>query len=244
METEQKQIKYYNRDNKCYINATYPEECLEILRKERLDDWRIEYQSLEYGHNWCKHVHPLIMVLRCEHPILYSELNTMLDQLDGPYSRFEDEWRRNRDERIAREMKDREEQKKLMQKQQEIQKQKQEELQRKRKEQMGSRYDQYHQIKLDIFRLSNEIQEISSQISICEERINEKRPKLIDEEKKKESKNKTYNKKKHDDAIAFIEKYNQKLKELNDILTPNNEVLIQLKENYEQLKKEHDDIIL
>jgi chromosome segregation ATPase len=237
-------IKYYSREYKCYVTVSYPEECLKILREERLDDWRIEYQSLEYGNNWCKHRHPLIMVLMYDFSELYKELNTMLDKLDGPYSRFRDEWKRKRDERLAREAIEREEHKKLMQARQEIQKQKTEELLRKRKEQMGSRYDQYFKIKLDIFRLSNEITEVSSQISIYEERINEKRPKLIEEEKKKENNNKTYNKKKHDDAIVFIAKYNEKIQELTKILTPKNKLLIQLNEEHEQLKKEHDDITL
>jgi hypothetical protein len=242
MDQELKEITYYNKYEKRNITISYPDECLEILRKERRDDWRIEYEFLENGLGWCKHIHPFIMELIHVYPELYKKLNIMLDQLEGPYSKFKEDWSRNREERLKQEAIEQEKYNKLMQEYQEKQKQKQEELIRKRKEQMGSRYNQYYQIKLDIFKLSNEMQEISSQICVCEERITEKRPKLEEEEKKKKNNNKTYNKKKHEDAIAFIEKYNQKLNNLIDTLTSKNQILIQLKNKYEELKKEHDEI--
>jgi hypothetical protein len=244
MDQELKEITYYNKYEKRNITISYPDECLEILRIERRDDWCIEYEFLENGLGWCKHIHPFIIELIDVHPELYKELNTMLDKLDGPYSRFKENWIHEREECLKQEAIEQEEHKKLMQARQEIQKQKQEELIRKRKEQMGSRYDQYYQFKLDILTLSTEIQEISLQISIYEERINKKRPKLEEEEKKKNNSNKIYNKTKHEDAIAFIAIYNEKLNNLIDTLTPKNELLIHLKNKYEELKKEHDEITI
>jgi hypothetical protein len=223
------------------VIARYPEDCIEMLRKERKTDWNYELRNIQNEPQWARHYPPLYMHLQHGRPDLFAKLNTMLDSIDGPYSNFRRAWEiKNALEQernaIAQKLHLEE-----MRKQTEQYRKYKAELISRRKEQMGSRYYELDACNTYIILTQSKMKILIDEIDLLQSRVFSKINQLekINFDLSKYPKNEA-NLKKQSVASQYIETHKNELVILKNNLTQMKQEYDAKLERFNVLKTEHD----